>query len=167
MSLSSQLALLAGGGSAISSEADVISNAATKVLESTERSMALFGEKAVAISQLATIATECAKAGWNGEDAVGINPIAVDLAERFIRALPEHLPLPQFAPDPDGAISLDWIQSRNRLLSLSIGNTNRLAFAWLEDTDKGHGVANFDGRNSPPRILDAIKDITHVGFQAA
>lgn len=169
--LSGHLALqaLAGGGSAISAEAKAVRKAATQVAESTERSMALFGEKAAALSQLAAVAAECANDDWDGNGAVGIDPMAVRSAERFVRALPEDLPLPEFTPEPDGSMSLDWIQSRNRLLSLSIGGTGRLAYAWLDGTDKGHGVAGFDGRHVPPRVLEAIVSIAgrHAGLRAA
>jgi len=170
--LSGHLALqaLVGGSSAISREAHAVHKAATRVAESAERSLALFGEKATALSQLAAVATECGEQGWDGDDAVAIDPIAVLLAERFVRALPEGVALPEFTPEPDGSISLDWIQSRNRLFSLSIGRSNRLAYAWLDGTDKGHGVAHFDGQNIPPRVLEAIKDIVgngHAGLWAA
>jgi hypothetical protein len=76
-----------------------------------------------------------------------------------VRALPDGIPLPEFAPEPDGSISLDWILSRNRLFSVSIGHSSRLAFAWLDGADNGHGVARFDGQNVPPRVLEGIKCI--------
>ena len=170
--LSVHLALqaLAGGGSAISPEANAVHRAATKVVESAERSQALFGEKAAALSRLAELATECAEPGWDGEDAAAIDPTAVLWTKRFVRALPPGMPLPEFGPEPDGAISLDWIRSRNRLFSLSIGRSNRLAYAWLDGADKGHGVARFDGQNVPPRVLDGIERIVgpgHAGLRAA
>jgi hypothetical protein len=170
--LSGHIALqaLAGGGSAISPEADAVHKAATEVAESAERSLALFGEKAAALSQLAAMATECSEQGWDGDAAAAIDPNAILSAKRFVRALPDGVPLPEFAPEPDGSISLDWIRSRNRLLSLSIGRSNRLAYAWLDGADKGHAVARFDGQNVPPRVLEAIKDIVgqgHAGLRAA
>lgn len=168
---SSRLALqtLVSGGSAISLEARAVREAVTEIAHSTERSMALFGEKAAALSRLAALATECAEDGWDGDDAAGIDPMAVRTAERFIRALPEGLPLPEFAPDPDGSISLDWIATRNRLFSLSIGGNGRLAYAWVDGTDKGHAVARFDGQNIPARVLEGIESIVgrHVGLRAA
>jgi hypothetical protein len=124
--------------------------------ESTERSQVLFGEKNVAISQIAALANECAEAGWDGNEAAPIDSVAVRTAAEFIRAMPNDLPLPEFAPEPDGSISLDWIQSRTRLFSLSVGSTSRLAYAWLDGSDKGHGVARFDGERIPPRIIEGV-----------
>lgn len=144
--------------------------AASVVVESAERSVALFGEKAAALSQLAALAAECAEQGWDGEDAAAIDPIAVRSVRRFVRVLPDNMPLPEFSPEPDGSISLDWIESRNRLFSLTVGRSNRLAYAWLDGTDKGHGVVRFDGQNVPPRVLEGIKGIVgqgHVSVRAA
>jgi hypothetical protein len=171
LGVSGHLALqsLAGGGSAISAEARAVRRAATEVAVSTERSMVLFGEKAMALSQLAALAAECADGGWDGDDAIGIDPIAVRSTERFVRALPDDLPLPEFTADPDGSVSLDWIRAPHRLFSLSIGDSDRLAYAWLDGTDKGHGVARFDGLHVPPLVLDTIGSIVgrHAGLRAA
>lgn len=152
---------LAREGSAVSSEAQAVQEVAGTVARFVERSQALFGDKAGAISQIWTLANECAEPGWDGGDALPLSYLAVFKAISFIRALPDEVPLPEFAPEPDGSISLDWIKSRNRLLSLSIGTSDRLAYAWLDGTDKGHAVARFDGETIPPRILEAIMAITN------
>jgi hypothetical protein len=170
--ISGHLALqgLASGSSAVSLEALVVRGAAAEVAKAAERSVALFGEKTVALSALTVLATECAEQGWDGEDAAALDPVAVMSAKRFVRALPEATPLPEFAPEPDGSISLDWMQSRNRLFSLSIGRGNRLAYAWIDGTDRCHGVAHFDGRNVPAQVLAGIQDIAglgHAGLRAA
>ena len=158
---------LARAGSAISSEALTVQQAAQTVMTSVERSQALFGNKAMAISQIWALANECAAPGWDGDDALAMNHIAVFNACAFIRALPDGMPLPEFAPEPDGSISLDWIQSRNRLFSLSVGTNNRLAYAWLDGTDKGHAVARFNEEEGvPPRILAGIKAIMNSGNAA-
>lgn len=107
-------------------------------------------------SQIIALANECAEAGWDGDEAAPINWAAAYTTVEFIRAMPDDLPLPEFAREPDGSISLDWIQSRNRLFSLSVGATNRLAYAWLDGSDKGHGVARFDGKRIPSRIIEGI-----------
>jgi hypothetical protein len=145
---------------AVSSEAEVVRDAITAVVDLNESSQALFGEKAAAISSLRALANECGQAGWDANDACAIDSTAVLWAERFIRALPDGIPMPEIAPEPDGSISLDWLQARNRLFSLSIGATDRFAFAWLDGSDKGHGVARFDGHTVPARVLAGIESIT-------
>src|SRR5262245_1333218 len=109
----------AGAGTAVSLEAVEVQKAATALADSIERSQALFGEKAAAISQLTALAAECAAQGWDGYDSAPIDRVAISLAVRFLRALPDGLPLPEFAPEPEGSVSLDWIDSRNRMFSLS------------------------------------------------
>ena len=81
----------------------------------------------------------------------------------MVRALPGEVQLPEFAPEPDGSVSLDWIQSRNRMFTLSVGSGPRLAYAWLDGADKGHGVAAFDGSNVPTRVLEGICSIMNHG----
>jgi hypothetical protein len=88
-----------------------------------------------------------------------ISPIALENAERFLRGLPNDLPLPECSPEPDGSISLDWMVSRYRRFTLSVGSSNRLAYAWLDGTDSGHAVDRFDGASVPRRILSAIESI--------
>jgi hypothetical protein len=151
------------GSSAISSEAQAIHKAVSTVVESAERSQVLFGEKSVAISQIVSLMKECAETGWDGDAAAPIDQAAIDTAVKFIRALPNDVPLPEFAPEPDGSISLDWIRSRNRLFSLSVGSTSRLAYAWLDGSDRGHGVAQFDGQRIPPRVIEGILGIMKHG----
>jgi len=122
--------------------------------------------KVLAISQIRALADDCAHPGWDGSSAAPIDPMAVRTASDFIRALPDEIPLPEFAPEPDGSISLDWIQARDRLFSLSVGKTSRLAYAWLDGVDKGHGVAGFDGRRIPLRVLQGIGGIVTHGNAA-
>lgn len=47
----------------------------------------------------------------------------------FVRALPAGTPLPG-------------------CLSLSVGSAGRLAFAWIDGQDRGHGADHFDGQSS-------------------
>lgn len=146
-------------GSAVSSEARAIRDSAQAVVQAAERSIALFGEKARVISSIMELLRECGESGWDGEDAEPVSPLAVAQAADFIRAMPAGFPLPEAAPEPDGAISLDWIESRHRLFTLSVGTGGRLAYAWTDGSDRGHGVARFDGVAVPSRILRGIEEI--------
>ncbi len=151
------------GSSAYSDDAKAVGVKITAVARQFEHSQALFGDKAAALSQLREMANECAEPGWDGHEACAINPLAVFMAENFVRALPNYIPLPEFAPEPDGSISLDWLPSRHRLFSISVGTNNRLAYAWLDGADKGHAVARFDGDRIPQRIVEGISAILSHG----
>ena len=144
---------------AVSSEAQAVQNAVTQIVDWAELSQALFGPKAAAISGLRALANDCGQPSWDGGDSLALNPIAVLNAENLIRALPDNTPLPDLAPEPDGSISLDWAQGLKRIFTLSVGATDRLAFAWLDGSDKGHGVARFNGQAIPPRVLEGIESI--------
>jgi hypothetical protein len=165
---SALLAIVVSSG--LSPEADDVNKAARVVLDSTESSEALFGDKAEALSDLATLGAEYTQPGWDGGDAAPIDPSALSLAKCFIRAMPYDVPVPEIAPEPDGKISLDWHQSSSRQFSLSIGHGNRLAFAWLDGADRGHAIAQFDCVNIPWLVLDHIRRLVgnaHASFRAA
>ena len=121
---------------------------------------------AATISQIWALVDECVETGWDGDEGQPISEIAAKVAADFVSDLPPDVSLPEVAPEPDGSISLDWIQSRSRLFSLSIGKGSRLPYAWLDGADVGHGVAFFDGETAPPTILEGIRRITHDGNAA-
>lgn len=154
------ISVLAPHGSAISTEANSIQQVTNSLMEFAERSEALSGAKSAAISEVYSLALECSLPDWDGEDALAVSLQTVQMAVDFIRALPNDIPIPELVPEPDGSISFDWIRSRNRVFSLSIGTNDRLAFAWLSGTDKGHGVARFNSRVVPQKILDGVREIT-------
>lgn len=149
--------------SAVSREAQTVWNVRRAALEAQERSETLFGAKARSISRIAELVAECQGPGWDGEQAAPLSAIAATSAERFVRALPSDVPLPEFAPEPDGSISLDWIESRHRLFTLSIGANDRLAYAWIDGSDRGYAVARFDGFTVPHRILEGIRSVVQHG----
>lgn len=157
-------------GSAVSDEVNAVVLAASNIADAAERSVALFGAKAAALVNLRTMANECAQDDWDaaGGQAIGLD--ALTRAERFVRALPSNVQLPECSPEPDGSISLDWSESKRRLFSISVGASDRLAFAWLDGSDRGHGVARFDGRVVPERMLFEIRSIlrrTHAPVRPA
>lgn len=146
----------ARGGSAVSCEAREAQKAAKSVVEFSELSQALFGEKAAALTQLWALARDCSEANWDGAGGDPLDVDAVFNTADVVRALPEGIPIPEFAPEPDGSVSLDWIKSRNCIFSLSVGAGPNLTYAWLDGGDRGHGVARFDGGRIPTRVLEGI-----------
>lgn len=148
----------ARGGSALSNEAKSARNAACEIVQLVEQSHALFGEKAEILSQLESLALECSEAGWDGQDASPVNPIAILNADTFIRSLPPEVPIPELSPEPDGSISIDWVAASGSAYSISVGTNQRFAIAWLDGADRGHAVIHFNGYDVPERILKGIKE---------
>lgn len=147
---------------AISGEAEMVTRDRMEIDHAIEHSQTLFGTKREVISELFAVADECSTENWDGEGASAMEPWAVQTAERFIRVLPDGLPMPEITPEPDGSVGLDWSLAPSRVFSVSFGNSLRLAYAWLDGTDRGHAVARFDGETIPRRILDGIRELTGV-----
>jgi hypothetical protein len=158
------LAPLTRQSTAFSSVAGVVRIHASVVANTVERSFALFGAKAEALTCLRALAMECCEADWDGYGALPVNCAAFERAETFLRSLPEDLPLPDFSVEPDGDISLDWLPTRTRSFSLSIGDSDRIAYAWVDGTDRGHAVARTGSGEVPPRILNELSRIYAHGL---
>ena len=152
----------ARNGSAVSAESQVAREKAYFVLGLAEKSHALFGEKSAAIASLYEMASECGVEGWDGDGACAISSIAVSQAVDFLRALPAGVRLPDYGTEPDGSVCFEWTLSRHRRFMISVGKGDRLAYAWVDGTDRGHAVARFDGHHIPDRILQGLKSLlTH------
>ena len=124
-----------------------------------KQQQASFWVKDGAISRLKALVAEYAT-----DETITIHPCEVVTAERFLRALPVGISLPEFSIEPDGSISLDWMESPDQRFSVSVGRNNRFACAWLDGTNQGHFVENFDGSRIPDRIIVGIKSIVKNGY---
>lgn len=148
--------------SAISEEARNMHVQVCKVVQHYETSNAIFGEKSALLQQLEEIAAECAILDWDGYGAYPVSAVALARARNLIRMLPSNIPLPELSVDPEGDISLDWMPHRVKTFSISVGNSNRLAYAWVDGTDRGHAVASMWGDGGLPlrliRELNAFLD---------
>ena len=153
-------ALLAHPCNAVSHEADYIQKFKSDIVYSAEQSIALFGGKEQVISMICEIEAECGVSDWDGYGASPVSYLSALKAKEFVRCLPANLPMPEVAPEPDGSLSLDWMTSKSRRFSVSVGNTDRLAYAWIDGSDQGHAVARFDVETIPSRILEGIVSIT-------
>ncbi len=159
---------LARPGSAVSPEARQVRACAEANLGRVESSDALFGGKTVVISELWGLARSHAETGWDGGEALPADRQAIALASAFIRALPDDCDMPEAGVDPDGAVTLDWMVSRHRMLSISFaGDSDRLAYAWIDGTDRGNAVAKFDQSTVPKRLMQAILAVTVAPEYAA
>lgn len=151
---------LARGSSAMSAEALRLADDASAVLATAESSFALFGARAEVLSQLAKVAAGASTEDWDGYGAAPVLDEAIDAAGAFIRALPPHLSMPEPSVDPDGEISLEWIDSKDRMFSISFGVNSRVAYAGIDGTDRWRGIEHFDGQSIPRFLLMGIERIT-------
>jgi hypothetical protein len=140
---------------AVSEEAAAVREQALAFLAAKELVSPLLSPKSAVIARIHEVASE----GVGGEESMPVSPSVIERAVNFIRALPPDLALPDVGADPDGSIAFDWIVTRARVFSVSVGATNRLAFAWIDGTDRGHGVERFDGDAVPSRVLAGIREI--------
>lgn len=88
-----------------------------------------------------------------------VTEAALSEAARLLRTLPTSLPDPELASEDDGDVALEWIPSRTRMVTVSVGGRGRLAFAWLNGSDKGYGVARFNGADFPSVLADIIRSV--------
>lgn len=147
-------------GTAVSSEARHVQVQAVAMVDRVERSDALFGDRAKVVSDLRTLARTHAEAGWDAGHASPVDLAAIETAVSFVRALPLEIAMPDVGVDPDGSVSLDWMLSRHRMLSITIaGDSDRLAYAWIDGSDRGSAVERFDLGSVPRRLQRAIESI--------
>ena len=141
--------------SAVSPEADRVCNVVTGVMRQFQDSQALFGIKAKLLSDLPSAVADL----HIDEDQEPVSQTAYRNAQQFIRALPDNLPNPTFAIDPDGEISVTWHVSRTRIFSVSISESERIAYAWMDGSNKGHGVDRFRAPVLPDVLASALRTI--------
>ncbi len=145
--------------SAVSLEAQFVGHALGIIQRETEEAHSLFGARMKLISELGQLQDECSIPNWDGEESAPLSESAVRNAEKLIRLLPENLPMPEVSPEPDGSISLDWMPSQRRILSLSVGDDDYIPFAWLRGISRGRGVADSRSKEFPVEILGLLQVI--------
>lgn len=106
-------------------------------------------------ASLRSLSNECAAPDWDGEGSVAVQPLAVDHALGFIDALPMGYAEPDPGIDPDGEVSLSWIGKKGHRLSLSIGPTGRISYAYRIGPRRLNGT-EWLGDNIPDELLKFI-----------
>ncbi len=106
-------------------------------------------------SSLRALGTSCAEAGWDSEGAAAVLPLTLEQAIRLIDALPMGYAEPDPGVDPDGEISFSWIGSKGHRLSLSIGPTGRISYAYRRGARRRTGTEWFTD-SIPDELLDHI-----------
>lgn len=139
----------------VSPESRFLRSAADAVGRSAQSLQSLYGWKTKPLQRLWAVVEEASADG----DTDDIDPRALATTEALLTALPQGFPMPEFAAEPDGSLSLDWIRSRHRVFSISVGTTNRLGCAWIDGARRGHAVEPFDGLRFPEFIESTVNAI--------
>ena len=127
---------------------------AARYLEETQDSIVSRQRRSVTFSRQEAIESvfqewESANEAWKlaeGEQVVSVG--VFETATRFIQSLPLGTPLPMVTGEPDGHINLEWYRSTRRLLSVSVGPSDRLYWAALIGTEDPRGSCRFFNRIS-------------------
>ena len=113
-----------------------------------------------AIADLEELLEEVSQGGWDGDSAPAISEQTIANVKAFLSALPTNISDPEFAPEPkDGAISLEWYGGYRKIASVSIHDSQRVAFSALQGTDITNGAYRFSEDHIPVPLLSTIREI--------
>jgi hypothetical protein len=109
--------------------------------------------------QLDEVFEECSSEGWDGEQAKPISLEVLRCAERFLNSFPLGIEAPEIGAEPDGAITLEWYRSPNKVISISINPDGWVYWAALIGTSKRHG-ADYSLMGISDDLLKIILQVT-------
>lgn len=104
---------------------------------------------------LRELASECSAPDWDGEGAAPVEPSTLAHARRFVDALPMGLPEPEPGVHPDGEIAFSWLGSKGHRLSIAVGPTGRITYAYRRLPSKMNGT-EWLGDRIPETLLEFI-----------
>ena len=109
--------------------------------------------------QLDEIFEEYSSEGWDGERAKPISGEVLQCAKTFLKSFPLGIEAPEVGAEPDGAITLEWYRSPNRVISVSINPGDWLYYAAIIGATRRHGMdfALFDVSDD---LLGLILEVT-------
>ncbi|MFH1421996.1 MAG: hypothetical protein ABIH42_04700 [Planctomycetota bacterium] len=120
-----------------SGTADFIYNQSEAVYNLLQKSNALGLEEV--FQQLYEVFDECSIRGWDGEDAEPISAETLQNAREILESFPLGIEPPEVGAEPDGAITLEWYKSPDRVISISINPDSRLYFAAIIGATRRQG----------------------------
>jgi len=136
---------------AFSADAGLVRQQLLGFKDAYERSFALSGERMQANEALRLLGEE--------EDLLMVSVVE---AKRLLSCLPDFLTYPDISADPEGIVALDWMSSKNAVVSVSAVGIGRLAVAWLKGSNHGYSTIRFDGHNFPVMLISHIREVVRV-----
>lgn len=111
--------------------------------------------------ELSEIEYECSEDNWDGDGAAAISPETINLAEKFIDALPITVTTPYLEADTDDSIDMEWYVDQRHLLTININREGKFFYAGLfgeGDHQKAKGSGMFEGELTP-FLADLIESV--------
>ena len=100
--------------------------------------MTSFTDKEI-FRELEEVFQECSSDGWDGERAKPVSKEVLRSTAAFLESLPPGVEPPQIAAEPDGAISLEWYRSPEKVISVSVNPGGEVYYAAIIGTRRNHG----------------------------
>lgn len=113
-------------------------------------------ELEMALNEVCDVAGEHGQPGWDGEGASPVLSATVNHACRFLLSLPLGVAMPEAGVHRDGEMSFSWLGGRGHLLSMSIGPTGRISYAFMLGARRKSGTEWFT-ENLPSDLLSYIR----------
>jgi len=112
-----------------------------------------------AFQKLDEVFEECSSDGWDGANAKLVSAETLQNAKSFLKSFPLGIAPPDVGAEPDGAITLEWYKSPDKVISISINPGGWLYFAAIIGAKKRHGV-DFALCDISEDLLGLISQIT-------
>jgi len=109
--------------------------------------------------QLDEIFRDCSLDGWDSDKAKPISGEVLLCARGFLNSFPLGMEAPEVGAEPDGAITLEWYRSPNKVISISINPDGWMYYAALIGTSKRHG-ADFSLMGVSDDLVEIISQVT-------
>lgn len=109
-------------------------------------------------ADLEIVYREASKEDWDGHGAVAADTKSYLLAKTFLSQLPNNMPTPEIAIDPDGEISFEWYISDRKLVVLSIGGNGEINYVGVIGKNRQKGKEHYN-QQIPKTILELFKRI--------
>lgn len=142
--------------------ADSVDRKIKNILDMLQESNALGFAAKGTFQQLDEVFEECSSEGWDGERAKPISVEVLRCARRFLSSFPLGMEAPEVGAEPDGAITLEWYRSPNKVISISINPDGWMYYAALIGTSKRHG-ADFSLMGVSDDLVEIISQVVRGG----
>ncbi len=147
------VALWASPENAVSDDARVIFGIFDALANSWTSSATGQAQMAEPQAALFRLYEECRADNWDGEGAKAIRMLALFEAQRLLTILSGVWPIPEFLPEPSGAIAFQWYISHDRIFVCSVAGKGDIEFAGLfGEGNETHGKALFT--DTLPRVIE-------------